>query len=233
MQELQCDSVAKHELSEASREIVRQYWPADKPRYWVPDEASFDAIWKEMHRGVPKNPANPQGEYYKRNPLINNEHWGDYTWRYDNPATDGLPTRTGGGALQERDDHGRAKMRNPPYKPPILYPVQYGATLPFYQAKDKDPETPLWARIDLRGGATKGFAYCQVKLPWHGGGPSFGWQSLEHLLPGFKVRPRYMYVDGELVGTQLPTERNNTAVNYKLPVFERDQYLFLGASAYR
>jgi hypothetical protein len=232
LQELQCDAVGKYELSEVSREIVRRYWPADKPRYWVPDGDAFDTIWKEIHRGVPKDPANPAGEYFRRQPLTKNESTYDYAWSYAEPATDGLPTRTGGGALQERDDSGRARMRNPPYKPPILYPVQYGATLPFYQTQDKNPESPLWARIDMRGGATKGFAYCQVKLPWFDLDAKESWRSAERLLPGFRQRSRQTYIDDQLIATQLSPGGGGSALTTAPPIFERDQFMFMKASAY-
>jgi hypothetical protein len=231
LQQLQCDAIAKYELSEASREIVRRYWPAHKPRFWVPNEDASDAIWKEIHRGAQMNPANPNSQYYHRNPLINDERVGDYAWDFSSPATDGLPTRTGGGALQQLQN-GRAKMRNPPYKPPILYPVQYSATLPFYQTKDKNSDSPMWTRIDMRGGATQGFAYCQVQLRVSDILDGEQWNSNERLLPGYRHRPRQVYVDDELIETALPPAAGGTSLIYLPRIFERDQFMFLRASAY-
>jgi hypothetical protein len=216
--------VAKHELSEASRGILRKYWPPHQPRYWTPDEESFQKFWDEAHR--------QPDSHYSRNPLSNNERIGDYAWSYAEPATDGLPTRAGGGTLRSLDRQGLGKARNPPYKPPIIYPVQFGATLPFYQTKDADPSSPLWARIDLRSGATQGFAYCQVKLPWFGNNATDGWRSAEHLLPGFKKRPLQIFIDDELISQQLSPAGNRSALTTTLPIFERDQFMLLKASAY-
>jgi hypothetical protein len=173
-----------------------------------------------------KNPESSNPEYYRRNILMNNEEPGDFGFQFAEPATDGLPTRGGGGALRSiNQETGRGRNRSPPYKPATLYPVEHGATLRFYNAADQRPTSPIWSRIDMRAGATKGFAYCQAA--------GFGTEGTARLFPNYKNRPRHTLVDSEIVSIRYPTEQNNTALHYAAPIFERDQFLIRMVANYK
>jgi hypothetical protein len=99
---------------------------------------------------------------------------------------------------------------------PILYPMQYSASLKFYDSKDAEPSRPIWARIDMQSGATQGFAYCQY--------PPFG---LAGSFSNFKTKPRLTLLDQQIVSTRPPSGSDSAGFYSAAEIFERDQYLYM------
>jgi hypothetical protein len=212
--ELDCEAVAKLELSEATREIFRKYWPAHKPKFWSLDDELFDKLWQEAL-------SQPGQTFWRRNPLINDKHPSDFARDFAGPGTDGFRTRAGGGALRVFSN-GRVRPENNIFRNdvPTLYPVQYSASFKFYEPNDPlrpmwaRIDMPMWARIDMQGGNTQGFAYCQY--------PSSG---LGKRIPSYETRPFQTFLDQELISTRPPS---GSTVLYRSPrVFEHDQFLYM------
>jgi hypothetical protein len=219
-----CQAVAKFKLSEHSREILRKYWPAGKPRNWKLDEETMSKFENEADSigGTPEKRG-----YYKRAPLVNEEFIRSYLWRFAMPDTDGLPTRAGGGRLRHLDRSGRGQQRIPPEKVPTIYPVAQNTTLAFYRIADR-ATTNIWARIDERGGQTRGFAYCQrvfgVEIKKSSSDNSKV-NGLNYFFPENRSTPAQLFVDENVVHLSKPPLINimGVLVDY---VFERDEFVY-------
>jgi hypothetical protein len=218
-----CQSVSKFELNEQAREILRKYWPAHKPRYWKLDT---DTMRRFQNEAESKGGTPEKAGFFHRPTLINDEYIRLYGWSLAMPDTDGLATRAGGGRLRHLDRSGRGQQRIPPEKVPTIYPVAQNTSFAFYQLADKATNN-MWARIDERGGQTKGFAYCQRPLSLQlqsarsNGGTIYG---LPYFLPEFRTKSANLFVDVNVVHmTMPPLITDRILVDF---VFERDQFWY-------
>jgi hypothetical protein len=225
-----CQSVKKLELSEQAREILRKYWPADKPRYWKLDRETMTKFEREAGSkgGTPEKAG-----FYKRPLLVNDEYVVDYYWTFALPGTDGLPTRAGGGRLRQLNRAGFGQQRSPPEKVPTIYPVAQNTSLFFYNLADKATSN-IWARIDEQGGQTKGFAYCQATLnlvTQRSGIDSSKVYGVAHFLPEYRTKSATLFVDKTSVHLTMPPLMNpyNVVVDF---IFERDQFLYFRGPNY-
>jgi hypothetical protein len=218
-----CQLVRKFELSELSREILRKYWPADKPRYWKLDR---ETMTKFNNEAATKGGTPEKAGFYKRPPLVNNEYTVDYVWNFALPGTDGLQTRAGGGRLRRLNRAGFGEPRTPREKVPIIYPVAQNTSLAFYKLTDKST-TNIWARIDEQGGQTKGFAYCQMTLDiavQRSAKDNSEVRGLAYFLPEYRKKPANLFVDDNVVHlTKPPLITDHVLVDF---IFERDQFLY-------
>jgi hypothetical protein len=225
-----CQSVKKLELSEQAREILRKYWPVDKPRYWKLDRETMTKFENEAESkgGTPEKAG-----FYKRAPLVNDEYVVDYYWTFALPGTDGLPTRAGGGRLRRLDRAGFGVPRSPREKVPTIYPVAQNTTLAFYKLADK-AATNIWARIDEQGGQTKGFAYCQTSLTTNiersRTDKSKVW-GMAYFLPEYRTKPATLFVDDNSVHMTKPPLMTTGGVLVDF-IFERDQFLYFRGPNY-
>jgi hypothetical protein len=225
-----CQSVAKFELNERAREVLRKYWPAHKPRYWKLDLDTMTKFENESESigGTPEKRG-----FYKRPPLIDEEYIAAYVWSLAMPDTDGLPTRAGGGRLRHLDRSGRGQQRIPPEKVPTIYPVAQNTSLAFYELADK-ANTNIWARIDERGGQTKGFVYCQASLETslqRSRSDKSEVRGMSYFLPEFKTKPATLFVDDNVVHLAKPPLITLRGVLVYF-IFERDQFFYFNGPQY-
>ena len=139
----QCYGVRRFHLTDpAARELLREYWPSDKPRFWMPSHAEIRAIrtkFRKMNGG--------------EGPLINGFPYKDYLARYE---ARGWPTRARGGTF---------------YKgtlPAEIYPLRVDDAVPWLTPAIASAAT-IYRDIDMRSGGNAGFAYCYSWLRYQAG----------------------------------------------------------------
>jgi hypothetical protein len=217
-----CETVRRTELSDAAREIVRQAWPAHRPKYWTIGGEAFNQMMEAAARN------NPEKQYrgLRKDGLADRR----LSWTIAVPDTDGLPTRVGGGVLLALDRDGKLPKTNPKGMldlPAEIYPVQNSTTFGFYNITDKSTDY-IWSKIDLRGGQTRGFAYCESGIRENldemkpGSDP---WSGLKYFLPGITTRKVRLYVGDDEVDTSAVASgaRYRALGSHFSYIFERDE----------
>jgi hypothetical protein len=79
-----CRAVSRVKLPDAVRDVVRPFWPSDKPDYWYPSEAARQALWK-----IAYEPQDP--------PLFEGHRFRDYL--ESSVGLTGLPRRAAGAVI--------------------------------------------------------------------------------------------------------------------------------------
>lgn len=232
----------KFTLSEEARAIVREFWPASRPRYWLVMDGTptHKAMWDKF------------SEIRWRNASIfdTGGAFRDYTWQYYTPDVDGLQTRAGGGRLGRWHlDNTAAKAD--PQKVPTVYPFYDNTMMRFYNPSD----SRVIYVIDTRAGDAKGFEYAGISFRSLAGlkkpDPAYpitefkklpppvpdevnaisqaSRQARDHFLHNFS-HPARIEVDGVPVDMSLWTEGTDPGDNVRLNIFERDTGLFWRSS---
>lgn len=140
-----CTGAQRFRMPEGMRKVARQYWPANRPRYWSATIDQYKKIRKQFEILGP--------DYGKTRlllgPLINGIPLSNYMWR---SSPNGYPTRSGG---------GRATASRIRYPAPEIFPMRH-----VYQ-EDVALKTPeeisrldIVKNFDMRNGSTNGFLYC-------------------------------------------------------------------------
>lgn len=135
-----CHSVARYRLTDpASRELLRQYWPSNRPRFWMPPT---HAQYKELYDRLFAH-----GDRL----LVDGTPYKDYFRIYERPY--GFPTRARGGTLYYS------------WLPSKIYPIRADEAMPWATPKLYSAVT-IYRDIDSNGGANLGFAYCYGSLAY-------------------------------------------------------------------
>ena len=172
-----CSGVRRYKLSEAGRAIVRDSWPADKPRFWA-SNGLYDGPWPELQQAEKETPIFANGLRYI-------EHFIGSSYEYA-----GFPTRTRGGMIYS----GSYK-----YAPAEFFPVRNQRGVPWVFTGEVAKSRYLTANVELNSGMGRGFFYCYTMLsPGQGG--------LGKVLPDFRSRQSRVRVDGEWVVTPKPRQ---------------------------
>lgn len=134
-----CLAASWVKIPEAIRDVVRPFWPSDKPVYWYPNEETRQALWHSAYD--PKNP-----------PLFEGNRFRDYLEK--SLEAEGLARRQPGAEIS--------------YKHRVvgdLYPIRANLSLNELDAKvvsgDKPAISSQSRRIDAEvSPERRGFAYC-------------------------------------------------------------------------
>jgi hypothetical protein len=138
-----CYGVRRFHLSDpAARELLHKYWPADKPRFWMPADPAAKELKHKLY-----------GLNGGKGPLINGIPYREYIPRY--PAR-GWPTRAKGGTFYQ----GTLATE--------IYPFRADDGLPWLMPSLATAAV-IYRDIDMKQGTTKGFAYCYAWLRYEAG----------------------------------------------------------------
>jgi len=130
----QCHGVARFKLTEKQREVVRKFWPAHRPRYWIPPEQQSNAVLDAVHgSGVPFGRNNKV--------ILRYQYGGRGGWNQL------LANRSG--YVGQRIGHYPAEY----------YPFNNEMGYPFL-SKELNERTYYYLDVDYEGGANKGFVSC-------------------------------------------------------------------------
>jgi hypothetical protein len=145
-----CESYARFRISVDLRELVRRYWPEERPDYWLTDsydvEGKISAALRHSRSVESDRDSSPR-------PFL------DFGNPGDSAADLGFPTRAGGGRV--------SGTRN-------SVPVSYYPAATDYRSDQWPSDRKDWQRyirehgsfadinVAFRGASTRGFAYCFV-----------------------------------------------------------------------
>ena len=129
----ECHGVARFKLTEKQREVVRQFWPVHRPRYWMPPEQQSSTIRDAVHgSGVPHGQFKFKLRYY---------YWGSSNWNQL------LANRSG--YVGQRIGHYPAEY----------YPLRSEMGYPFL-SQDLGGRDQYFLDIEYADRANLGFVYC-------------------------------------------------------------------------
>lgn len=135
---MDCNSVSRFHLTDpAHRAVIRKYWPASRPRYWMPSAPVLEAINEEI--GL-YNKLQVDGR-----PIVDYFQLNHHTGR-------GFPTRLQGGTMG-------SEQRLWDKLPPTVFPLRQDDGIPWIKDNYLSV-TILYRDIDRNDDAYKGFAYC-------------------------------------------------------------------------
>jgi hypothetical protein len=133
-----CSSVSRFHLTDpAQRAVIRKYWPAAKPKYWMPSAPVLEAINEEI------------GLYNELQ--VDGRPISDY-FRFNHRTGQGFPTRSQGGTIG-------SKQGSWDKLPPTIFPLRRDDGIPWIK-KDYLSASVLYRDIDRNDDTYKGFAYC-------------------------------------------------------------------------
>ena len=106
-----------------------------------------------------------------------------------------------------------------------IYPVYSTFSIDFYDAKLRQPGTPIRIVVDHQGGNTRGFAYCSrlsYTLP-NKKDSRTNHDAVEYFIPGFNQRPTvYFFGDKKI---EMETHGRDR-LRAPPPFYERDEYIW-------
>jgi hypothetical protein len=154
-----CYGYARYRLPDDLRDLVRTYWPQDKPRYWQPPhDGSLKRIWGALSASKAVRSDGMDSTERPHRDIAVALEW----------TAQGLRTRRGGGQLRSR----------PVVFPPAVYPDADGWGPPPWPRDQiaaakrlHDENKQLTASVDFRNGTMKGFAYCRALVDYFVGPP--------------------------------------------------------------
>jgi hypothetical protein len=132
-----CHGVLRYKLSDpAATELVRQYWPPERPRFWMPGGQEISNLVSSLDAlNEAKGPRiATDGQYYRNSFKM-------YGHR-------GFPTRSGGGAFDGASGFATE-----------IFPIRVDDGLPWFNPALAIAPT-IYRDIELAGGANVGYAYC-------------------------------------------------------------------------
>lgn len=133
-----CEGVMRYHLSEpAARALLREFWPASRPHFWVPDaekSTALDDRLKLMNGG--------------RGPLVGEHYYRQYFKIYE---YSGFATRVGGGMFWSG---GFAST---------VFPFRADDGIPWITPALANAPI-IYRDIELAGGSNAGYAYCYDAL---------------------------------------------------------------------
>ncbi len=141
---MSCHVVQRLQISDATRAIIRKYWPASKPRYWTLSEPQQMNIIREHVNLFGDADNNPSTKY-----LAMGHH-----------TAIGFPTRARGGAIGS--SHREWDMQ-----PPTIFPMRRDEGIPWISA-DTLKAPALFRDVELRTDENRGLAYCYRTIPING-----------------------------------------------------------------
>jgi hypothetical protein len=157
-----CYGVRRYHLSDpAARELLRKYWPADKPRFWMPSSAITEQLRPKFY-----------GLNGSKGPYINGFPYKDYVVHY---VAKGWPTRAKGGIF---------------YKgalPTEIYPFRADDGLPWLEPTLATADV-IYRDVDMKQGTNKGFAYCYAWLRYQAGTSLFTHHLPDYFKRHFQTR---------------------------------------------
>jgi hypothetical protein len=137
---MSCHVVARLHISDAGRAIIREYWPASKPRYWTPSQQQLDAIDRRVK--------------------LFSDADGDPSTRYlamGHHTAIGFPTRAHGGTIG-------SSHREWDLLPPTIFPMRRDEGIPWVKPSTLTDST-LYRDVELDSRANRGFGYCYRRIP--------------------------------------------------------------------
>jgi hypothetical protein len=204
-----CHAYTRYRIPDAARELVRQAWPTDRPRYWDPGPTpAFAAtLWDaKRQRDI-------------GGPFRDRLGWAGSGER---PANLGVARGTGGGQIGPPETR-RVNRWGPSYYP-VYSDNNTGQKMP---ARLEDwPEYIrafpgfIGQKVDFRDGLTRGFAYCYIAPSPPDSTPrptKQHWESVR----AWNESPARHLVDREPISGTSPS-----LVNKIIRFIERDEYFF-------
>jgi hypothetical protein len=194
-----CEGYTRYRLSPELRALVSQYWPEGRPRYWATSYDSEGSIWQAI---------------YKRQSLFQSDRTEDpphRPWTFGQAAADrGLPTRNGGGMISAAPGREFSQAYYPAASDYRLdrWPTDKRNWSAYIKAVDKIADM----HVDFREGATRGFAYCYVRV--------FPDSGLQASLSGKRLFGR---LDGEDVAAMRAPSGPSFVPGW---IMERNEYAF-------
>jgi len=197
-----CSGYMRFRVPDAVRAMVREHWPASKPRFWEPADRSVlpylvDAI---------KDTKQLQTDRTDSEPLP----WRQRLLAISHYPSRGAATRRGGGRVSSEAGY---------FFPPSFYPDADGWGVPPWP---QDPfadaarifrgNIRLSTNVDMREG-TRGFSYCYANLEVY-------LRLLAQPDANYSVLPISHHADGESIGA------NDKTLSPLSQFFERDEFLF-------
>jgi len=165
-----CQGVVRYKLSAPGREIVRNHWPASRPRFWSTN-GSKDGPWPELQQLERDTPI--FSDYMRfvehMNHTTNSHH--------------GFATRVGAGRIW-------SNVRK--VVPSEVFPARNDRGFPWVFSDEVAASQYLIKDVEVSSGPGKGFLYCFSTL-------NRGRGNLAIALPGFQNREARTRVDGEWV----------------------------------
>jgi hypothetical protein len=209
-----CEAYARFRVSEEVAEVLRRYWPGNKPKYWEPTTSGEDMAIKTMKR--PVMVARDDGDEFRDMQLF----------RISGSELEYGVRRRGDDILIEKPE-----LR---YLPPTFYPSYFETARHFlprtraeFESHIAKSESFAEPAIHMRDGAMKGRGYCFRGESLTGpqfGGPELVEPNGVRLRNLFYGKRRVATVDGEQI--QLNTKYND-GLQGSMYFFEQDRYLWV------
>jgi hypothetical protein len=202
---IRCYGYARFRLGETDRERAREYWPAERPHYWVPTKEQLDAI-DSSRRGQPMLTDRDGAVPVPRGLIFAQLDGGLPNW--------GLP---------RRNPVPRGKSGTKPALPSYYPDIGGWVALPWpsdpiNRAESLANDGPrVGASIDFRNGVTRGFAYCLSDPRSIPTGAPYSDPALPEFRAYFKLPPVDL-VDGINVA--------NASIGRPFAIIERDEFIY-------
>lgn len=138
---VQCKGMARYRLSEPeAQSIIREYWPKDRPRYWMLPAEKWQELWMRLRK------ARKDHE-----PLVDGQPFYHISATDQNNRQYGFPTFARGGEFRNRPPFGHA--------PAKLFPMKQDEGIPWFTQEIANADV-LYRDVELANGGNLGLLYC-------------------------------------------------------------------------
>ncbi len=186
-----CLGVSWVKLPDQVRDIVRPFWPSDKPMYWYPNWRLRDALWDAL--GLPKTPR-----------VFDGHRWFDYLEPMT--GTEGLPRHQAGSTITYK-----SRVAGDVY-PALMTPSinQLGPNGEFPPEARPGPR-PTWVGAEFKP-ELRGFAYCDDTIFAIEGVPSGSHSNPQLLLSKINNTAISDRVEGAITESELVFDRDEYVI---------------------
>lgn len=226
-----CDTYARFSLMPIARELLKEYWPQERPRYWaVPTKGTYLgqngwAVPQEIKNRIDRlrSPEHPNGVVRRDDgegygPLHNNGEWQSQDFIVDSGVIRNIAARSRIGPPVSG-----ARTRNPtlyPARSDIAIRRQFQSGGELLEAIESRTADLRNASINVDDGRFRGFAYCWAPLTLLRNGQKLDTQEI---IAKFSTYPSYSTVDG----VRIQGSEENLGGSGPSYIYERDEFVFV------